>query len=138
MISDLEGKGHNSSTICQAMGFGTSESIIRHYKRGVQPMYHRGEPLIAFWCQEMVKQLSEVPRIPVRKPYRVPSSVRAKQSKIEAAAASLQAFISTINHASALATDPPKRRGRPPKAAYENDSQVKRKPGRPKKQQVTA
>lgn len=120
MISDLEGKGHNSSTICKAMGFGTSESIIRHYKRGVQPMYHRGEPLIAFWCQEMVKQLSEVPRIPVRKPYRVPSSVRAKQSKIEAAAASLQAFISSIP------------------AANANGSQVKRRPGRPKKQQVTA
>jgi hypothetical protein len=117
MIADLEAKGHTSVTICAAMGFGTNDSIIRHYKRGCQPMYHRGEPLVAFWCQEMGKQLADVPRVHVRKPYRVPSSVlsqqrreqKAEQAKAEAALA-LQNMLASLPPAA-----PAKRRGRPPK-----------------------
>lgn len=109
MIEDLERKGHTRATICAAMGFGNSDSIITHYKRGVQPLYHRGEPLAAFWCREMGKQAADIPRIAVRRPYRVPSAARAKQSTVADATASLQAFIASVQ--------PPakKRRGRPPK-----------------------
>lgn len=117
MIADLEAMGHTCAVICAAMGFGTNDSIIRHYKRGSQPMYHRGEPLIAFWCQEMGKQIADVPRSPVRKPYRVPNSVKAqvrlaelaREKARDEAAAALQALMSS----------PAKKRGRPPKVRAE-------------------
>jgi hypothetical protein len=83
LIEDLEATGRTLSEISALLGFASSFRVLLHYKRGVQPLYHRGEPLIDLWCQVLEKQRTEVPKIPVRVPYRVPYSVRQRQEAAE-------------------------------------------------------
>lgn len=47
-----------------------SESMLRTYRDGVQPMYWRGDALVKLWCETMGKTRDQVPLAPVRRGHR--------------------------------------------------------------------
>lgn len=81
MIATLEAT-FTLAQISSALGFASSYRVIQHYKRGSQPLYYRGERLIALWCATLDKTRADVPEVPVRKPYRVPQGIRKAEPTI--------------------------------------------------------
>ncbi len=57
--------------IARVMGLTIlSESMLRSYRNGVQPMYWRGEALVVFWCETMNRTREQLPMIPVQRGHR--------------------------------------------------------------------
>lgn len=57
--------------IARAMGLTVlTESMLRSYRSGVQPMYWRGEALVTFWCETFSKSREEVPIAPIVRGHR--------------------------------------------------------------------
>lgn len=57
--------------IAEAMGLTMiTESMLRSYRGGVQPMFWRGDALVTLWCDTMKVERENVPRIPVVRGHR--------------------------------------------------------------------
>lgn len=57
--------------IAEAMGLTMiTESMLRSYRAGVQPMFWRGDALVTLWCETMAIKREDVPRIPVVRGHR--------------------------------------------------------------------
>lgn len=57
--------------IARVMGLTIlSESMLRSYRNGVQPMYWRGEALVVFWCKTLDRTREDLPLIPVQRGHR--------------------------------------------------------------------
>jgi hypothetical protein len=66
LIDDLVGTGLSQRGIADAMGLTQmTESILRSYREGVQPMWWRGDGLVRLWCDVMKRERSDIPMIPV-------------------------------------------------------------------------
>lgn len=67
LLDDLMAKGMSQRGIADAMQLTTiTESMLRTWRNGVQPMYFRGQALVMLWCTTMGKELQDVPTTQVR------------------------------------------------------------------------
>lgn len=71
MIDDMLATGLTLAEIGDRMCAGLSGKLLKHYRAGGQPVYWRGDMLIAAWCGTVGKPESELPRAPVVTPRRV-------------------------------------------------------------------
>jgi hypothetical protein len=78
LIGQLGDHNMTLEAISKAVGFFITARMLAYYKAGKQPLYHRGEPLIDLWCLTLGKTREDLPRLPVRFPYRVPYAVRQR------------------------------------------------------------
>lgn len=76
IITDLIYAGVTMQEVARRLDLITSESLIRHYRAGVQPTYVRGEQLIRLWAETMKREASEAPRIPWAQGHRAARRIR--------------------------------------------------------------
>ena len=57
--------------ISRRLDLQMSDSLLRSYRAGVQPLYVRGEALIRFWTETTGKPVAELPRKPFIRGHRV-------------------------------------------------------------------
>ena len=62
LITDLIYLGVPMKEISRRMGATASESALRNYRAGAQPLYVRGEALIRLWMETTGKQAEDMPR----------------------------------------------------------------------------
>lgn len=64
IIFDLKRMGMSHSDICSSMGRRVTESMIRQYMAGAQPMHWRGELLIELWRKKTGRPREDAPKRP--------------------------------------------------------------------------
>lgn len=66
LIDDLMQMDMPLRRIAEAMGLSmVSESMLRHYRNGVQPLWWRGDGLIKLWCEVTRKTRDQIPQVTV-------------------------------------------------------------------------
>lgn len=84
--------GMQWTQIARAMGLSMlTESMLRSYRAGVQPMYWRGDAIVELWCQKLGKTRKELPMAPVTRGHRMQRS-RANEEPRWQGAANLPAW----------------------------------------------
>lgn len=74
MIEDLISAGVSQADIGKAMGVDLTDRMLRHYRAGVQPAFHRGDAVVELWCKTRKKKRDDVPMIPITRGHRVSSN----------------------------------------------------------------
>lgn len=77
MIEAIEASGLTLKQIGDACGFQITANMLRHYRKGTQPLYWRGEAMIVLWMRATGLERPDVPTNQVSAPYRVPQGARA-------------------------------------------------------------
>jgi hypothetical protein len=77
MIETIEASGLTLKQIGDACGFQITANMLRHYRRGTQPLYWRGEAIVVLWMRATGKARELLPTNQVSAPYRVPQGARA-------------------------------------------------------------
>lgn len=76
MIETIEASGLSLKAIGDACGFQITANMLRHYRRGTQPLYWRGEAIVVLWMRATGKARELLPTNQVSAPYRVPQGAR--------------------------------------------------------------
>lgn len=71
MIHELVTAGVSEYAIGQAMSSCLTKRMIEFYRRGAQPLYWRGQMLLAFWCATTGKRAEQAPTCEVVRGHRV-------------------------------------------------------------------
>jgi hypothetical protein len=83
IISDLIYHGLPMKKVGEKMDVKLTDSLLRSYRAGVQPMYPRGDALLKLWCKTTGKQEHEAPQTEWIPPHNVGrrghASFRSKQ-----------------------------------------------------------
>lgn len=80
MIEDLISAGVSQADIGKAMGVDLTDRMLRHYRAGVQPAFHRGDAVVELWCKTAKKRRSDVPMVPFTRGHRVPTNREVSQA----------------------------------------------------------
>ena len=71
ILDDLRAHGVARDEIHFAIGAQLTHNMIRHYRRGVQPLHWRGERLLALWCSKTHKARDSAPTQEIERGHRV-------------------------------------------------------------------
>lgn len=77
LLDDLLKAGLSQANIGTAMGVDLTDRMLRHYRAGVQPAFHRGDAVVVLWCATQGKKREDVPMLEVVKGHRVDSNREA-------------------------------------------------------------
>lgn len=80
LFDDLLGAGLNQEAIGAAMGVDLTDRMLRHYRAGVQPAFHRGDAVVELWCKRCKKKRGDLPMLPVVRGHRVPTNREVSQA----------------------------------------------------------
>jgi hypothetical protein len=71
IITDLIYQGIPMKEVARHMDAKVSESMLRYYRSGGEPLYVRGEALVRFWCDRTGKTVDQLPRKPFARGHRM-------------------------------------------------------------------
>lgn len=80
LIDDLLSDGVTQREIAKAMGVDVNDRMLRHYRAGVQPIFHRGTAIVDLWCRTRGKTAADIVMVPFVRGHRVPNNREVSQA----------------------------------------------------------